>query len=52
MEQKEISVVLRIKLSTVLDNNPDNTEETIRFLVEEDLQELGYAVDCVELIIE
>lgn len=52
MEGKEISVILKIKLSTILDNNPDNTKETVRFLVEEDLQDLGYTVDSVELITE
>jgi len=49
-EQKEISVTLKIKLSTKLDNDPNNNEETVRFLVEEDLQDLGYAVDSVELV--
>jgi hypothetical protein len=52
MGQKETSVTLKIKLSTTLSNDPDNTEETVRFLVEEDLQDLGYTVDSVELITE
>jgi hypothetical protein len=50
MEKKEINVILKIKLSTTLNNDPNNTEETVRFLVEEDLQGLGYAVDSVELV--
>lgn len=47
---KKITLTLRIKLSTSFDDNyEDNNEETVKYLVEQDLEDLGYNVEEIEI---
>lgn len=50
MESKEIEVTLKIKLRTTVEDIEENNKEVVRFLVEDDLEELGYEVYSVDLI--
>jgi len=43
----KIRTTLVIDIETEFDDDPENTDETVRFCVEEDLKEIGYDVyDC------
>ena len=41
---KELEVTLTVKVKVVLDD-PEATEQTVRFLVEEDLRDKGWDAD-------
>ena len=49
-EGKRISATLKVKLSTLMENIPDNDVETVRYFVEQDLQDKGYEVESVEVL--
>lgn len=40
-----IEAVMLVRVATTLSNDPDNGPQTVRFLVEEDLADLGYDAD-------
>ncbi len=40
-----IEAVLLVRVATTLSHDPDNGPQTVRFLVEEDLADLGYDAD-------
>lgn len=42
--EKVLEVTLTVKVKTVLDD-PEATEQTVRFLVEEDLRDKGWDAD-------
>ncbi|MBO6093436.1 MAG: hypothetical protein J6P40_07430 [Oscillospiraceae bacterium] len=42
--EKEFDVTLTVRVRTVLDD-PEATEQTVRFLVEEDLRDKGWDAD-------
>lgn len=42
--EKEFEVTLTVKIKAVL-NDPEATEQTVRFLVEEDLRDKGWDAD-------
>ena len=42
--EKEFEVTLTVKVKAVLDD-PEATEQTVRFLVEEDLRDKGWDAD-------
>ena len=51
MEFKKVSAVLKIVLSTEL-TDTEADAETVRYLVEQDLEDLGYVVDDVSVVEE
>lgn len=47
----KIKCKLEIELEVSFDeNDEENTAETVRFLVEEDLQDIGYSINSVEVV--
>jgi hypothetical protein len=45
----KIKARLLIDIETDLSDDPENTEETLRFLVEEDLIDMGYEVESCKI---
>lgn len=50
MKTYEIAATLLMNIKTDITDDGVSTSETLRYLVEEDLQDLGYTVDDVEVI--
>lgn len=44
-DANRIEAVLLVRVATTLSHDPDNGPQTVRFLVEEDLADLGYDAD-------
>lgn len=46
---KVVEATLKIKLKSTVENVKENDKEALRYMVEDDLQELGYEVCSVEI---
>lgn len=47
----EIEAILQIKIKTEITDDGSSTPETLRYLIEEDLKDLGYEVDSVVTVL-
>lgn len=49
-DTKKVEVTLKIKIRASVEDIIENDKEAVKFLIEDDLQELGYEVDNIEVL--